>query len=190
MKRILLAGAALLAVTLPVLAYVEYPTASGPVGANVAMSLDSTGKAQPSGMARAAATATVSNSTYSIGNAIGAVEQFTSMPPAGWVSKFVATMPDQQLATFDVLLFNAAPTTTVVDNTTLVLNDADRAKWIGVVHVSDCASYTAPTLCMGNSNQTYVLPTGTTIYAIMVARSAVAPTPSGLTWNLALETAR
>ena len=168
----------------------EYPTASGTVGANVAMSLDPAGKGVPSGMTRASATATVSNATYSIGNAIGSVEQFTSLPGSGWVSKFIITMPDQQFATLDVLLFNAALATTVTDNTALMLNDADRAKWIGVVHVSDCAAYTTPTLCVANANQTYVLPTGTTIYAVMVARSAVAPTPSALTWNLALETAR
>ena len=125
MKRMLMTGIALTAIAAPVaFAYVEYPTASGPVGANVTMGLDSTGKAQPSGMSRSTATATVSNATYSIGFAIGAVEQFT-VPTAGWVSKFVITMPDQQLATLDVLLFNAAPTTTVTDNT---LTDTGRRR--------------------------------------------------------------
>jgi hypothetical protein len=202
-KRLLLGGAALLALTLPVLAYVEFPTASGPVGGNVLMWLNAGGQAigasgsnplPVSGGATASQTLaqTVQAAAYASGNSVGGLLSFTAAArtgrSTGLVQAITLAMPDALNLTLDVVLFNANPTaSTITDKTAIAIATADTGKMIGVVHISDCTSYSVPTLCQAQTvTLPFALPSGQTLYAAVVSRAAF--TPTGTSWSATLTT--
>lgn len=123
----------------------------------------------------------VSNAAYGVGQAVGGLMTFDTSAHAplysGSVQAMTISLPDAQIPTLDVLLFTSQPTTSTITNgQTVVISAADQAKQIGVLHVSDCTSYAAPTLC-----QTQQWPIGfslgtlTTLYAAIVARNSFTP---------------
>ena len=200
MRRALMVGVALVAIAGPVLAYVEYPTATGPVGAAVQMTLDGSGTAQPvsstnplpAGItANQTISQTVQTAAYTIGNSVGGLMSFTSAArsgkSSGLLQNVLIAMPDAQTPTLDVFLFNANPSaSTITDRTAFSVAAADQSKIRGIVHMSDCTNMGTGTFCQQtNLAAPFALVAGQTLYAAIVARNAFTPTGTP-TWQVTI----
>lgn len=138
----------------------------------------------------------VSNAAYGTGQAVGGLMTFNASAHApaysGSAASMTIALPDAQIPTLDVVVFNAQPTTSTITNRqTVVISAADQAKQIGVFHVSDCTG--AQTVCQ---TQQWGLPfqlagTSTTLYAAIIARNVFTPSnlPAGVpAWLVTLFT--
>lgn len=125
-------------------------------------------------------TQALSNAAYGAGQAVGGLMTFnaSSRSPlySGNVASMTIALPDAQIPTLDVVIFNANPTaSTITNRATVVIDPADQAKVVGVLHVSDCTG--TQTVCQA---QQWALPfalggTSTTLYAAIVARNSFTP---------------
>lgn len=125
-------------------------------------------------------TQTVSALAYSAGQAVGGLMTFNASARSplysGNAAALTIALPDAQIPTLDVVVFNANPTTSTITNgQTVAISAADQAKEIGVLHVSDCTG--AQTICQ---TQQWSIPyqlagTSTTLYAVVIARNVFTP---------------
>jgi hypothetical protein len=140
-------------------------------------------------IASSTASPTVQTAAYASGNDIGGLITLTgAVAVRGYIQNTSITMADSQTPTLDVFFFNANPTgSTITDKTNIAIATADLPKVIGIAHVSDCSSGSAPTICQAqNLAMPYQLASGTTYYIAIVARNAI--TPTVVVWNVAVGT--
>lgn len=133
---------------------------------------------------------TVQTAAYGSGNNVGGLLQFTASArdpvDTGFVSGLAITMLDAQSLTLDVWVFDANPTaSTFTDRGAFTVADADRAKVVDIIHISDCTG-TAPTVCKMTAFPSGYKLTGQTLYLAFMTRSAF--TPTAPTWTVKLTT--
>lgn len=124
-------------------------------------------------------TPTVSSSpAYSTGDCIGSKMTFATMARTSGGGGVIqaAKIYCKSLQTFacDLLIFNADPTaSTFTDNAALAVNSADINKLVAVLHISDWTALGAAVSMAQflNAGAPFDLSSGTTLYAVLVARS-------------------
>lgn len=141
---------------------------------------------------------TVTAAAYSAGNLIGgkltlagATRNMTDGggTNTGVIQSLVLSDKANQKAAIDVVIFNADPTnTTFSDHAAVALNVADLPKVVGIIPIlaSDYSSLAAATnavACVRNVGLGFSIPTGTSLWACLIARGT--PTYSS-TSDLAL----
>lgn len=122
-----------------------------------------------------------SATAYGAGNVIGGLISFTNATRYAGLGAVLqnisVTFTDGVVPSLDVILFDANPSaSTITDNAPVSVVAADVPKIIGVIHITDCTlvGTSAPSVCQAaNQAILYTLPTGQTLYAVVVARSAV-----------------
>ncbi len=125
----------------------------------------------------ASATPTVSTTAYASGDVIGVKMTLASMTRvaagAGLVQTVTLNCKSAQTGAVDLLLFSADPSaSTFTDNATLAVAAADYDKLIGVVHLTDWTNLGTPSMAQAqNVGMGFKLPSGTTLYGVLVARS-------------------
>jgi hypothetical protein len=125
----------------------------------------------------ATSTPTVSTSAYASGDVIGSKMTLTGMARvaggAGIVQSIILNSKSAQTGAVDLLLFSADPSSsTFTDNAALSVNAADFDKLIGVAHITDWTNLGTPSVAQWHTgNLAFDLASGTTLYAVLVARS-------------------
>jgi hypothetical protein len=121
-------------------------------------------------------TLTVTAASYSAGNCVGGL---ITIPNAvriagesGMLQSVTVNSKSNQTSQFDAVMFNSNPTTsTITDKTNIAVSAADYNKSFGAAHVTDWTNLGTPSLGQAqNLAMPYVPPSGTTIYAALVAR--------------------
>lgn len=123
------------------------------------------------------ATPTVSTTpAYSAGDNIGGLISLTSAvryaAGGGTITSVVISDKAKQSAAIDVVFFTANPgSTTFTDNGALAVNAADLVSIVGVISVTSWSAFSANSVgsALGQSLP-FVLASGTTLYAALVAR--------------------
>lgn len=97
---------------------------------------------------------------------------------SGVISRVSVLSKSTQTGTYDVIFFNADPSsTTIADNGAVQVNSADLTKVIGVAHCNDVTSFGTGSLHQAiGCNLGFKLASGTTIYAAVVCRFALTQT--------------
>lgn len=125
----------------------------------------------------ASATPTVSTTAYSTGDVIGTKMSLANMARLaagpGIVQSIILNSKSSQTGAVDLLLFSADPSaSTFTDNAALAINAADEGKLIGVVHLTDWTNLGTPSVAQShNPGIAFKLPSGTSLYGVLVARS-------------------
>jgi len=129
------------------------------------------------------APAVSSGTAYVAGNVVGGLLTFAGMARAagqgGVLQSALLRDKSGQNASYDLFLFDAAPTTPG-DRTAVALSAADLAKCVGVVSFAGQALGAASTMgvqTVGGLGLAFKLASGTTLYGILVTRGA--PTYAG-----------
>lgn len=120
------------------------------------------------------------SSIYATGNAVGGKMTFSSAVRAsgqgGVVQTAIVRDKAGQNVPYDIILFDADPTsTTVTDKAAVAVNTADLAKVIGVVQTSGIVLGAASTMGIATAagvGLAFKVTTGTTLYGILVTRGA------------------
>lgn len=114
------------------------------------------------------------SSAYATGNAVGGLITVTNALRTGvlsgllqWVK--VTSASAQASSSFDVFLFNAAPTAPT-DKTAYSVASADLAKLISVIHCTDITTAGGSIHQADNAAKPFLVPSGTSIYAVIVVR--------------------
>lgn len=122
-----------------------------------------------------------SSQAYTTGQCIGGLITMSSALRAigtGLIQKVVVNMKSLQTAPLDLLIFNANPSSsTLTDTNAIVISTTDIAAWVGTIHLTDVtaggASNVRTQWQASNLADPIVLPSGTTVYAAIVARGSV-----------------
>lgn len=123
-----------------------------------------------------AAQPTVTAGAYATGNDVGGkitlAGAVNAVPASGLLQKVAVKFKSAQTAPFDVVIFDADPTsTTITDKTAFSVAVADFQKVQGVVHVTDCTTLGTVSYCIASGLALPLKPsTGTTLYAAIVTR--------------------
>jgi len=129
--------------------------------------------------ASAVETAAVAGSTapYAAGDVVGTKMTFANMADeaggAGLLQTVSVLSKSAQTALLDLILFNADPVTTFVDNAPLALNTADADKLIGVVHLSDWTALGGPSIAQADGLAKVYKVATTGIIGVLVTRAAM-----------------
>jgi hypothetical protein len=123
----------------------------------------------------------VQAAAYAIGASIGGLLVFPYIASVSGGAAIVqgasVTFASGVIPTMDLVLFSASPTaSTVTDRTAVAIAAADLAKVIGVLHLTDTAllGASAPSVVQATTAvMPFDLPTGTSLYAALIARSGV-----------------
>jgi hypothetical protein len=126
-------------------------------------------------------TPAVQAASYASGASIGGLLSFTNAARAaagsGLIQACTASFASGVQPTMDVVFFNATPSgSTVTDKTAVSVATADLSKVIGVIHLSDFTLLGISAPSFGQAQQQslpFTLPSGTTVYAVVIARSAI-----------------
>jgi hypothetical protein len=123
-------------------------------------------------------TPVVSTTAYATGDVIGSKLTLANAARiaggAGIIQSVTLHCKSAQTGAVDLLLFAADPSaSTFTDNGALAVNAADFDKLIGVVHITDWTSLGAAiSIAQAQAiGMPFDLPAGTSLYAVMVARS-------------------
>lgn len=118
-------------------------------------------------------TPTISTSAYATGDAVGGLLTFASVVEsansAATLDSIVVIDKDQELATFDLVLFDQTFTATA-DNAVFAPSDADLANCIGVVRVSDYANFSTNSVATRTNVGLGIKLTGTSLFGQLVVR--------------------
>jgi hypothetical protein len=126
-------------------------------------------------------TPTVQAASYAVGVGIGGLISFTTAARvaagSGLIQSIMASFTSGVVPSLDVIFFNANPTgSTVGDKVVTAIVAADVGKIIGVAHLTDSTllGATAPSLIQAiGITMPFLLPAGTTLYAVVVTRTAI-----------------
>ena len=126
-------------------------------------------------------TPVVSAAAYAAGNVVGTLLTFTGIArdaaTGGLIQSVTAAFASGVVPSLDVIFFSASPTnSTFTNNAALAINAADRGLVEGVAHLSDSTllGASAPSLVQAqNLALAFAGLTAGTLYAVVVARSAV-----------------
>jgi hypothetical protein len=126
-------------------------------------------------------TPTVQAASYSAGNCVGALISLTTAARvaagSGLIQSVTATFSSGVLPSLDVIFFNANPSgSTTTDKTAVAIATADLGKVVGVAHLTDTTLLGASSPSVIQSQQQaipFVLPSGQTLYAAVVTRTAI-----------------
>ncbi len=128
-------------------------------------------------------TPTVTNGAYVTGNVVGGLLTLTSVVAAAGgqaiVQSVTAAFKSGVVPALDVFLFNDNPNnSTFTDNAAVATNVLDLGKVRGTIHVSDFSLAAAATNSVGQAQQQGipVVLVGTSLYAVVVARSGFTAT--------------
>lgn len=119
----------------------------------------------------------VSTTAYATGDTLGGKLSLTGAARvtggAGIIQSVTLHSKSNQTGAIDLLLFAADPTaSTFTDNSPLALNAADFDKLIGVVHITDWTNLGTASIAQAQAlGMPFDLASGTTIFAVLVARS-------------------
>jgi hypothetical protein len=127
------------------------------------------------------ATPTVQAAAYAAGQCVGGLITLANAgrvtSGSGLVQAMTASFVSGVLPSLDIILFNANPTgSTLTDKTTAAVATADLAKVIGIIHLTDATllGATTPSFCQGEQQaMPFKLPSGTSLYASVVTRTAI-----------------
>jgi len=126
-------------------------------------------------------TPTVQAASYAVGVGIGGLISFTTAARvaagSGLIQSIMASFTSGVVPSLDVIFFNANPTgSTVGDKVVTAIVAADVGKIIGVAHLTDSTllGATAPSLIQAiGITMPFLLPAGTTLYAVVVTRTVI-----------------
>lgn len=118
-------------------------------------------------------TPTISTSAYATGDAVGGLLTFASAvesaASAATLDSVTIIDKDQELATFDLVLFDQT-FTAASDNAVFAPSDADLANCIGVVRVSDYANFSTNSVATRTNVGLGIKLTGTSLFGQLVVR--------------------
>jgi len=138
-------------------------------------------------------TPTVSSSPdYSSGDCIGGLLSFTNAVSeagrGGLLNKAIVTDQTGSNVAMDLVLFDAALTTTPVDNDPFDLDDADLSKIVGVFSIVDWSVFADNSVGMIVLEQAFKISSGTTLYGVLIARGTLnLATTSDITVRIAIQ---
>jgi hypothetical protein len=121
---------------------------------------------------------TVTVGAYATGQVVGALLSFGGVSRLaagdGLAQEVLIYCKSAQTTAFDVVLFHTSPTASTFTNAiALTVNAADFDKVLGVVHLSDWTNLGGVSVAQAiNLARPYKVGAGTTIYGVLVARSA------------------
>ena len=129
------------------------------------------------------------SSAYASGNTGGGLLTFANAArvSSGQVIKVVVASKSAQTSSMDLVLLDANPTsTTVTDKSAVALAVADSAKVVGTVNLLNWTNTGTTSNCtVSGAGLTFKIPTGTTLYGILIMRGTPTFTStSDITINL------
>jgi len=146
-----------------------------PTGGNTIGSIANTSFGSTSVVTAPQVNPTVSTSAYVSGYVLGGVLSFT-VPASGIIQNAAISYASGTMTgQVDLLIFNANPTGGgTTDHAAVAIVAADQGKQIATIHVNDCTLVAASrSNCQALATSvSYSLPSGTTLYAVPVVRSA------------------
>ena len=127
------------------------------------------------------ATPYVANSPHAAGSSLGGLIALRA-PAGGPWQAITAAFSDGLAPALDVALFSDTPlSSTVTDGAPVSVASVDLGKVVGVVHVTDCSSLGAATLCQSEPQAVPAVPGGGVVYAAVITRTAVTPGTNDMT---------
>src|SRR5689334_3298979 len=131
--------------------------------------------------AGASVTPFVANTPHPAGSSLGGL--ITLQTPVGgpWQA-ITAAFSDGLTPALDVVLFSDNPlSSTITDGAAVSVASVDLGKVVGVVHIADCSSLGAATLCQSEPQAVPAVPGGGVVYAAVITRTAVTPGANDMT---------
>ncbi|MBV8616014.1 MAG: hypothetical protein JOY66_19900 [Acetobacteraceae bacterium] len=128
------------------------------------------------------ATPFVAHAPHGAGSSLGGLITLQAPASGPWQAITVA-FSDGLTPSLDVVLFSDNPiSSTITDGAAVSVASVDLGKVMGVVHITDCSSLGAPTLCQSEPQAVpAVVPGSGVVYAAVITRTAVTPGANDMT---------